>query len=595
MRFLNLLLALLAIAGTMSAEPAQQCNGSAWGLIPAVMGDDGGVVNVTATLVPGGGHAYVAVYPRVGVATQESAETALDYAYSKAGGSRRCDVLLSFDSKDGASFIDGPSGGTALAVIEYSLLTGIPMRRDAIITGAIDARGNVGPVGGLYEKAKSSARAGAKYFITPNEDLYEFLILKRLQAGSGLTVLQAKKVDDVVGFMLYNKSLEQGPISDAKREIPDLQPYEGAGLDGFAKVAASMIAAENRTAASINGTDNDSVAVRDFFYNEAARQRSILASGYVFSAANEAFLNYIDLSTIRAIMAGPPDLPRAKGEVGICLSSMPRPALTDRNFEWVVGADLRKAWAYDRLNSTQTDGKVLEDEKFVRYNDLMYGDAWCNVGKALLGESPEGGSPINESAWKELADGKLQEARALNPQSADIISRLHVAQASYYKGLYGAAIFDAAYVIAMVESNEEQGDAEDVRTLLRQGRDSLWGRVYQSHAAFLLSQNETDSAYRTARLAEELDNASAEMVGATATRGMERDTAPVNGSANKTTVPAAPNSPAVQENGDTIVLLGGGTMLLFLLIIAIMLWLGRTDGTHGKRISRAYRAKQKKR
>jgi len=591
MRFLNLLLALLAISGLASAV---QCNGTTWGLIPAVMGEDGGVVNVTATLVPGGGHAFIAVYPRVGVATQESAETAFDYAYAKVGGSRRCDVLISFGSRDGAGFIDGPSGGTALAVIDYSLLTGIPMRRDTIITGAIDSRGNVGPVGGLYEKAKSSTRAGAKYFITPTEDLYEFFILKRLEASGGLTVLQAKKVDDVVGFMLENKSLEQTPISESKREIPDVAPYNGTGLDGFAKVAARMIDAENETATSISGADQDSATVRDFFHNEAARQRGILAKGYVFSAANEAFLNYIDLSTIRAIMAGQPDLPRAKGEVGACLSSMPRPGLTGRNFEWVVGADLRKAWAYDKLNNTPTDDNILQDERFVRYNELMYGDAWCNVGKALLGQSPEGGAPINESAWRGLAETKIGKARGLNPQNPDVVSRLHIAQNSYGKGLYGAAIFDAAYVIAMAESDEEQGNAKDTQVLLRQERDSLWGRVYQSHAAFLMSQNETDSAYRTARLAEELDNATAEMVDATAAGVVENATAPVNGSANGTTAPVAPNSPPVQENGDTIVALGGGTMLLFLLIIAIMLWLGRTDGTHGKRIGRAYRAKQKK-
>jgi PDZ domain-containing protein len=36
------------------------------------------------------------------------------------------------------------------------------------VTGTIDAQGNVGPVGGVEEKAVAVARAGASYFFVPD-------------------------------------------------------------------------------------------------------------------------------------------------------------------------------------------------------------------------------------------------------------------------------------------------------------------------------------------------------------------------------------------------------------------------------------------
>ncbi len=146
MRLLVFLLALLSMGFAY-------CGGTIYKYVPAVVGSDGELVNVSMSLVQGTGTTYVSVFPRTGLMTQDSVDEAVAYARSLAQGGDGCDVLVDFGSNPSTNLIDGPSAGTALTVMAYSLLSGKPERDDAIITGTIDQAGDVGPVGGLYEKA----------------------------------------------------------------------------------------------------------------------------------------------------------------------------------------------------------------------------------------------------------------------------------------------------------------------------------------------------------------------------------------------------------------------------------------------------------
>jgi predicted S18 family serine protease len=580
-----LLLILLSITLCM-ALPA--CGGTISQRIPAVVGNDGGLVNVTVGLVQAGagaGQIYAGVYPNLGVSTQESIDQAIQYAFNASGRDMDCDVLVSFDSSKGpTSYIEGPSAGAALTVMTYALLHGKAMRNDTIITGTIEDLGVVGPVGGLYEKSTTAARGGARYFITPSEGIYEMLILRNVERRTGIGIIQADKVSDIIGFMLENKTIDQQGIAPEKRPVPDMTPYDRSGMVAFSAVAGRMVGLENSTLAAVSGKDNDSASVRDFFGNEVARQKALLDNGYLFSAANEAFLNYIDLSTIKAILAGDSDLARKKGEVGICLTSIKRPALTSANYEWVVGADLRQAWAYDKLGSAKEDPEALEDERYLKINDLSYGQAWCEVAKSLISAAPGGGEAMDESVWRSLAEQKMDEAKAKSPQKQDSISRLDIAQKSFNDGRYGAAIFDAAYVI----NNEEAPPAKDklkagTDALLSQKPSSLWGRIYQSHAAFLLSQNLTDAAYSTARFAKELDGAAGQMN----LKGI--DAQPAKEQPQR---PPASSYPS----GDQMLLIALGIgVSIFLLLVAVIVSLSRrANGSYSERAGRANRAKQKK-
>jgi hypothetical protein len=587
MRLLHVL-CLIVLSTFAYALSAPYCSGSISQSVPAVIGNGGGLVGVTEELVPsmaGNGTIYAGVYPTLGISTQESIDQAVTYAFAASNKELSCNALISFSSQEeNTGFIDGPSAGAAFTVMTYALLNNRTMRNDTIITGTIEDLGDIGAVGGLYEKASSAARGGAKYFIAPVEGFYEMLILRNVERAYGITVLHARNVQDVIGFMLDNISIDQGKALPEKRATPNVSSYDSSAIASFLPVSSGMVSLENQTLATITATDNDSAAVREFYTSETVRQADIVQKGYLFTAANEAFLNFIDLSTIRSILANDSDISRRRGELGACLGSIRRPVLTDRNFEWVVGSDLRQAWAYDKMEGDMNVSGMLEDERYLAINDMYYGIAWCNVAGSILSAAPQGGTPIDETAWKTLAAQKIIEAKNLQLQKPDSISRLAIAQSSYNNGKYGAAIYDAVYVMNNEEAppTDEEATKAQVMTFLNENRTSLWGRIYQSHAAFLFEENESASAWPIARFAKELDDATAQMVNATES----------NSAAQKPPAYVAP-----QSNVSERLLLSAGfaALSIFLLVVALIVLVRMTRRADGnERTGRDNRAKQKK-
>lgn len=67
----------------------------------------------------------------------------------------------------GGGKIDGPSAGAAITVCIISALTNRPIRQDIAITGEISLRGNIKPVGGIFEKIYGARRKGIKLVAIP--------------------------------------------------------------------------------------------------------------------------------------------------------------------------------------------------------------------------------------------------------------------------------------------------------------------------------------------------------------------------------------------------------------------------------------------
>jgi hypothetical protein len=172
-------------------------------------------------------------------------------------------------------------------------------------------------------------------------------------------------------------------------------------------------------------------------------------------------------------------------------------------------------------------------------------------------------------------------------QDEDTANRLAMAESAYENGLYGAAIYDAVYVIEAVRADTENADAGQVELLVNENRSSLWGRVYQSHAAFLYTQNQTQGAYRTALFARGLDNATAEMrtglrYAQNASTGGESGNAGDEG------------GQGVPGESNMLPLLMAAVISIFLFLVLLLLLTRRTYGDNGTGPRKADRAKQKK-
>ncbi len=497
------------------------CAGEITHPVVAVVGEGGGFVDITIKAMPGSGQAYVGLQPYAGVSTQQSIKYAVDYARAASSSdTSRCDVLVRLGELPTGDYVEGPSAGAAIAVLTYALFENLSVREDTMVTGTLESGGIVGPVGGLYEKAKTSAKKGMKYFITPFNNIYEYITLETLEEEYDIRILQTNNIEDIIGFMIYNETISERELTVYESRISEnTTAYYDPELEGFRDVAFRMIEFENYTLKNMPASF-ETLWINEYFNSSIEEQLDYIDLGYYFTAANDAFLNYIEISTINVVFRDDVDLRDKKREIVSCIDSIERPAVTENNFEWVVGSDLRKAWANDKLNSTDIQDSILIEEKYITYNLLMYSDAWCRVSQMLADAAgnAEGGGAVDESSWKELADEKLYEADSYQ-HSEDTASRMRIARKSYSQGLYGAAILDATYVIAMdsadfnllLISDDEIESA--VSSFSRERRTSLWGRVYQSQALFLMRQKESNpaAAYRLFIYAEELDRSIGEM------------------------------------------------------------------------------------
>ena len=93
----------------------------------------------------------------------------------------------------GGGKIDGPSAGAAITVCIISALTDRPIRQDIAITGEISLRGNVKPVGGIFEKIYGARRKGIKLVAIPKDNEKEVPL--------GLEDIEVKSISHIEELM----------------------------------------------------------------------------------------------------------------------------------------------------------------------------------------------------------------------------------------------------------------------------------------------------------------------------------------------------------------------------------------------------------
>ena len=103
---------------------------------------------------------------------------------------------------DGATNKDGPSAGTAITIMLYSLLTKKKIKNTIAITGEMNLQGKVTAIGGLDLKILGGIKAGVKTFIFPKEnekDFKDFMDKYKDHPDlDGITFLQLETIQEVL-------------------------------------------------------------------------------------------------------------------------------------------------------------------------------------------------------------------------------------------------------------------------------------------------------------------------------------------------------------------------------------------------------------
>lgn len=105
---------------------------------------------------------------------------------------------------EGATPKDGPSAGIAMVTAMVSAWTGRPVRADVAMTGEVNLRGEVMPIGGLKEKLLAARRGGIRIALIPEENRRDLAEVPDA-IKDALDIRPVRWIDDVLEVALVQK------------------------------------------------------------------------------------------------------------------------------------------------------------------------------------------------------------------------------------------------------------------------------------------------------------------------------------------------------------------------------------------------------
>jgi ATP-dependent Lon protease len=113
---------------------------------------------------------------------------------------------------EGATPKDGPSAGVGMVTAIVSVLSGISVRKEVAMTGEVNLRGSVLPIGGLKEKLLAALRGGIKIVLIPEENVKDLMEIPD-NVKNGLEIIPVSHVNQVLSVALSGelKAIEWDP------------------------------------------------------------------------------------------------------------------------------------------------------------------------------------------------------------------------------------------------------------------------------------------------------------------------------------------------------------------------------------------------
>jgi predicted S18 family serine protease len=456
--------------------------------------------------------------------TQNSERVAASVAAQLLGiNDSQCDFFVKIGGDLGdAEAIDGPSAGAAMAILAISALSNATILPGLAITGTIEPDGSIGGVGGVSTKAKAVAESGGRVFITPRLTMYERLLLEGVRKKWNITLVEVRDILDASMIAFSTQPPNESRRNYRGTVVPG--SLQQSGLPTGGKFSRFQLIAE-QTVQQADAHVQDALEqgngeFDDYFERELNASRVLLEKGYLYSAANLAFLTRIDASVLEKSPTAQ-EVEKSRAETAACVYGVQKPEPTAGNYEEIFGGEQRMAWARKKL--AEADGVEIDGEDTAVFvlNELEYAQSWCNLAKGLYA-APAAGMKINESALSQLALDSLNRSEFSVPEdSMDALWHAEAAQEAYDRGDYGAAIYDSTYAYSSVLSDEEMDGklpaqiAREAAALNSQNTTSLWPALYSSHSRYYAADDGVSSAnaFRLAMLADQLGRMQAQIDG----------------------------------------------------------------------------------
>ncbi len=493
------------------------CSGEISHVFPAVTGSVGTLINLTVSQIPGNGDIFISTSPPIGVSTQESMHTAKQaaeslYSQKMHHSPPQCSYLIRADNNQAGGYLDGPSGGGQFAILFYALISGKKVRSDAIMSATIDKNGKLGPVGGLYEKICAAGKMGLHYFITSPTSLFEHLIAVKAGEDCNVSVLELADLSDAVDFMIYKKNVTSLPLQEPKPTPVNtsIQPYSFFVPNG-AVLARNIMDLERTTYNQLSPEFIQKAKLKNYFNITFSNQELLFKKGYLYTAANDAFLNYAALEMTRSIEnINSWTLYQKKHEILALASSIEFSNATEDNIDWIAASEARKWWAIVKAKEVVED-LPLHEERVAKMRDLAYAKAWALAAEKgqEIAHKDEYGMIVSPSA-SHLVAMKLKARLTSENISQDMKWYYKAGNEMMEQGAYLGAVFTFLYV--QVFSSPCNLTEEQLEQEVDKERKYDWSLLYQGQAKYLLLNGNRKDACDLARLAIELDKTLNEIV-----------------------------------------------------------------------------------
>jgi ATP-dependent Lon protease len=182
---------------------------------------NGGIIQIEASFFPASTFLDLKLTGLQGDVMKESMNVAKTLAWSLCSPDIRNKIRTESETNktgihvhcpEGAVGKDGPSAGVASTIAIYSLLMQLPICNTVAITGEIDLRGNVMPIGGLEYKIIGGIRAGVKTFLYPKDNNKDFIEFKgKHKVDSNIKFIEIYNIHDVFEYVFAGAAAPRTP------------------------------------------------------------------------------------------------------------------------------------------------------------------------------------------------------------------------------------------------------------------------------------------------------------------------------------------------------------------------------------------------
>ncbi len=495
--FLLLALSLLMLGGATAATV-----GHASIYAPAVVlgNNTGSLTEISLLVTTGNGLVSISGPTSVNTSTLDSAVTAADYAsiYLQKNESQ---YDFNYTIADFNSSVSGPSAGAAMTMLALASFTGQPIASNLTMTGTISSDGTIGEVGGIYDKVSAAKRSGMAFVLVPSAagDPTELKLYQLVQDTFSLPLVQVANVSQAEQYALSGRQpVEQqqiyNPYVDYRASGLIQAPLQCTNCDpsGFQSLVNYTL---NFTSSSLSNLSripgfSGTAASLSLELNQSGQ---ISSKGYQYTAADLAFLDYLDSYYFSKHTLTPGAALHTLETVQSECSTLTPPPLTRKNYEYVVGGELRQGWATQTITSAiaSYNQSNLESDQILGYLSIAgNADAWCRAAGYMYGlATTTGGTQVVQStALKSIAESRIRLASTFGPN-------LYLASAvqAYNQSDYPTAIIDADYASTFYNATALPNDtAALVATANATARNStygLWSTQFANEAEFYIQES----------------------------------------------------------------------------------------------------------